>query len=273
MRPSTPAIFLVTLILFGAVAMAKKPPIPQPDPDLGSIGVRIKTRSPTKLGRAYAHTVVFVKLASHEDGIVGDRFLRSSYTRGKHVYLLNTEPGRYLAVACQTSQTIEYYTYVNTNFFSEELIPITEVTVEPGEFVFMGEFVVDRHGKFYKEADPVQLHYRKLIAPMTSVYRGSLHQLLRDPETEQTFWAVARDKHFRNQSRWRELIQNKCTAPANGSSRVPDPKGQVIGDTTVPEPACPSPSPGTDRRSPRLPAGVFLIRPLRCPRRRSCRPR
>jgi hypothetical protein len=71
---------LVALVLLGAIVYAKRPPSPQPDPELGSIGVRIKTRSPTKLGRAYAHAVYFVRLGAHEDGLAGEHILQSNYT-------------------------------------------------------------------------------------------------------------------------------------------------------------------------------------------------
>ena len=111
-----------------------------------------------------------------------------------------------------------------TTFFPEELIKLTEVSVESGTIKFMGRYVVDQTMGF-QEADNAQLHYFQLIAPgayfepITTMllsmitghgkycYTGSLHEEHCDKQDEIEFFTNAL-KHFKN-SDWLYSVQKR----------------------------------------------------------------
>jgi hypothetical protein len=139
-----------------------------PDPELGSIGVTVKASWK-------ATNVYFVYLEDDKDAWTAEFVIRSNYRKKKQVYLLNAKPGRYVAVAAsfggEGSSFGERWVSggpepeVSEAFFSMETILLTEVTVGPGQMVFMGDFLVDLE---ISSADEVQAHYDRLISPAVS---------------------------------------------------------------------------------------------------------
>ena len=109
-------------------------------------------------------------------------------------------PGGGFSVSVRPGAT-HYATY-----FSEELIRKTLTTVKTGEIAFMGGFVVDTNLSF-EEADDVQMHYYRLLAPgdedrgFLSMafsgdyhYRGSLKAARQDESAREAFLESGRGK-------------------------------------------------------------------------------
>ena len=195
-----------------AVLSACAGQLPAPTPQDGAsagIGVLVKTRAPIKLFSAKVDSVMFVRLESNDSSqYISTQPIRSNYNKDGYIYLLNAPPGRYAAVATFRSQASAPaggggFTYFTT-YFSRDLVKATEVTVEPGRIVFMGEVIVDTSTSF-KDADDVQSHYFRLISPGVEDrnkflgllssdhhYTGTLHKVNQDEEVRERFLATTK---------------------------------------------------------------------------------
>lgn len=215
---------VLSAILAIAVLSACVGQLPAPTPQDGAsagIGVLVKTRAPIKLFSAKVDRVIFVKLEGNDSSqYISTQPIASNYNKDGYIYLLNAPPGRYAAVATFRSQAgiptaptggggvtvtvnpgdTDYATY-----FSRDLVKATEVNVEPGRIVFMGEFIVDMSTRF-EDADDVQLHYLRLISPGVEDrskllgllsgnyhYTGTLHEVNQDEEARERFFATSRE--------------------------------------------------------------------------------
>ena len=216
---------LVIALLLGSVAVpgsprTKKPRLPGPDPISGSIGIRItlRTRSPPLIGPGLPAVQVFlVKLEDGSEAFSATELIPSNYSNRKQVYLLNADPGRYVAVAAGLGSTKEA-------FFSMAMISDTEVTVGPQEMAFMGEYVVSTSTKM-KNADEAQAHYYRLhlpgvagrgvLARMASgqaVYTADIKSVAKDTATERGFWTKALGKAFKDDPRWQARARRQLAA-------------------------------------------------------------
>ncbi len=206
-----------------AVLSACAGPLPAPTPQDGAsagIGVLVKTRAPIKLFSGKVDSVMFVRLEGNDSSqYISTQPIASNYNKDGYIYLLNAPPGRYVAVAAFRSQasaptaptgggvtvTVNPGDTDYTTYFSRDLVKATEVTVEPGRIVFMGEFIVDTSTKF-ENADDVQSHYFRLISPGVENrnkflglmsgdyhYTGTLHEVNQDDEAREEFLATTRE--------------------------------------------------------------------------------
>jgi hypothetical protein len=197
--------------------------MPAPTPQDGAsagIGVFVKTRAPIKLFTGKADSVMFVRLDGNDGSqYISTQPITSNYNKGGYIYLLNAPPGRYAAVATFQSKasaptaptgggvtvTVNPGDTDYTTYFSRDLVEATEVTVEPGRIVFMGELIVDTSTSF-EDADDVQMHYFRLISPGVEDrnkflglmsgdyhYTGSLHEVKADDEAQEKFLATTRE--------------------------------------------------------------------------------
>ena len=94
-------VVFTSLLLLSTFAEAKGPPLPQPDPERGSIGVTIRAIPPAKIGKMTAMKVSFVRLVEGGDVLDAEYVIPSNYSQKKQVYFLNAKPGRYVAVAAR----------------------------------------------------------------------------------------------------------------------------------------------------------------------------
>jgi hypothetical protein len=199
---------LVTLIAAGGFGCGG-PKIPEPpSPMTSAIGVSVKIRLGVRLFTYRPDVVYFVRLDDTSDGpeaYVGADLKPSNYEKDGQVYLLNVVPGRYAAVGTFKKRGAWWHysgESRSTVLFSADLRRSTEVTVESGQFVFMGDFVVDEtRGK--DEADQVAMHLLRLIAEREKrgwlprvlshdmVLRGALYEVHRERETELEFLGKA----------------------------------------------------------------------------------
>ena len=173
----------------------------------------VKTRGPVTLFglTEKVDSVMFVRLEGNDRSqYISTQPIESNWNEDGYAYLLNAPPGRYAVVATffASRPTVESpsggdHTY--TTYFSRDLVNATEVTVEPGKIVFMGEFTVVWSTSF-EEADDVQLHYLRLISPgiedrnkflgMLSGdyhYTATLHEVNQDGEAREKFLATTRE--------------------------------------------------------------------------------
>lgn len=218
-------VVLTSLLLLSTVAEAKGPPLPQPDPERGSIGVTIRAIPPAKMGKIAAVQVYFVRPAEDGDVLNAEYVIPSNYSKKKQVYFLNAKPGRYVAVAARLSSRGTGFKY--EAFFSMEMLPEMEVTVVPGKLVFMGDFLLETSTKM-KEADRAQSHFYRLISPATArkgymartflgkaPYTATLKSVDKGAETEREFWTLAKQKKvFKNEPAWQEFVQKQLEALA-----------------------------------------------------------
>jgi hypothetical protein len=198
--------------------------MPAPTPQDGAsagIGVLVKTRAPIKLFSAKVDSVMFVRLEGNDSSqYISTQPIASNYNKDGYIYFLNAPPGRYAAVATFRSQasappastggggvtvTVNPGDTDYTTYFSRDLVKATEVTVEPGKIVFMGEVIVDTSTSF-EDADDIQSHYFRLISPGVEDrnkflglmsgdyhYTGTLHEVNQDDEAREKFLATIRE--------------------------------------------------------------------------------
>lgn len=121
------------------------PPPPPIDSQSSVIGMWLKMQAPWRIFHTKPSFVYFVKMDDQHGVLTQNHFIRSNYSHGNQVYLLNAEPGTYAAVAavCERQLGISNEKHY---YFSEELIKLTKVTVTPGTVAFMGAFTVDTSG-------------------------------------------------------------------------------------------------------------------------------
>jgi len=180
---------LAALVLAACATGCASTPAPGPKeptaPGSALLGVLFEARPPIAFGSEPQRVVAFVKLEEGEDPLAADTWLQASYEEGGRVYLLDAEPGEYVAVACAAEGMM--------TFLDEDMIRRTRVTVPRGGVAFMGKFVVDQHFS-WSGSDAAQKHYRKLMgdAPWIShTYRGSHDESARDAASEKKFLSAA----------------------------------------------------------------------------------
>jgi hypothetical protein len=252
---------LAALVLASVVSGSprnKRLQLAGPDPLSGSIGVTIHR---PKVNRALefstkvlaggsleqpAVEVFFVKLKDGNEPFDATDLIVSNYADKSHVYLLNAEPGRYVAVAAGLGTTdgpaigvtvagqvggvpvtfgMTFGVTIRANsFFSMEMISDTEVTVVPQEMAFMGDYVVSMDTKMKKQGDEAQAHYYRLLLPGMaeksnfarnlggqSVYRADIESVAKDIATERGFWTKSRDKVFKGNPGWQTQAERQLT--------------------------------------------------------------
>ncbi len=211
---------IIAITVLSACAGQLPAPTPQDGASAG-IGVWVKTRAPIKLFTGKVDSVMFVRLEGNDRSqYISTQPIASNYIKGGYIYLLNAPPGRYAAVATYLSKmsaptaptggggvtvTVSSGDTDYTTYFSRDLVKATEVTVEPGKIVFMGEVNVDTSTSF-EDADDIQSHYFRLISPGVEDrnkflglmsgdyhYTGTLHEVNQDDEAREKFLATTRE--------------------------------------------------------------------------------
>jgi hypothetical protein len=195
-------------------------PHPPGEPTSALVGISIRTKATTSekilnlgIDQAEFPHVAFVKIGDGEGIRSASTWFPSNYQDDERVYLLNAEPGEYVAAAIRSVEDITgvpgHEEVHRFTFLSEDVIEMTRVTVRPGGIVFMGEFVVDRKGGT-DSLDPAQQHYRELLVPGVKShedvwYRGVLREGHQDRDTEEKFFRKTA-KRFKG-SPWVPIIE------------------------------------------------------------------
>lgn len=246
---------LAIALLLGLVAVPgspeKKTPrsgLPEPDPMGGSIGVTIWGTS-KYLSTKPAKAVFFVRLVDGQEAFDATDLIPSNYFNKGQVYLLNAEPGRYVAVAAHlpnaddsaeftpSAEGVEFRiplerTVHHSLFFSMAMISDTEVKVVPQEMAFMGDYLVSMSQRM-KRSDAAQAHYYRLLLPGVAgkpvfvrhkrgqlAYRADLKTVSRDEVTERGFWTAAHDGIFQHDPRWQALAASHLACGVGASPEL-----------------------------------------------------
>jgi tetratricopeptide (TPR) repeat protein len=219
--------------------------LPPADPGRGAIGITVWSNPSASAavggkGRMAATKIYFMRTdADAEPYGVADRIwsnyswkeqeslayraanlVESNFSQKGDVYLLNAEPGRYLAVGALLIYTAPGQTVAYHGYFSTEIIARTEITVTPGQMAFMGDVQATVRGT----PDPVQRFFFDLIPQPTKPVidvRGfgsvsfrqdpqwtKLNQVDRGGKSETAFWSRTR-KAVKHETTWLGLIPDR----------------------------------------------------------------
>jgi hypothetical protein len=215
-------LLLLTLALSTSPpVLARGLPLPSPNPDRGAIAVTLRLKPP--LGAAIsAVQVYFVRVNEDSSLLDANEVIRSNFSRKKQVYLLNCEPGRYVAVGAELSSRGTGVTYKVV--LDRATIADTEVSVERGSLAFMGDLLVDGQVKINR-ADAEQSHFLRIVEPDASrlgymargllgreLYLGTELKLDRAPATERNFLAFATRKVFQKDPQWLGVVRTRLAS-------------------------------------------------------------
>jgi hypothetical protein len=161
-------VIVAALALLGACATEPRlAEMAQPD----GCAVAIQVNGAGAIALMSAETpdqIIFVRLSG--DGLLGEELVRSNFSAGDRIYLLNAAPGTYAAVA-STKSMPSPFAYgspgTRTTYFPRDMVALTKVEVRKGELVFMGRFDVLLKSPISgdNEPDDLQSHYRQIITP------------------------------------------------------------------------------------------------------------
>jgi hypothetical protein len=161
---------LSVLFITGCVST----PVPKMEnPQASAIGIQIETRAPITGFRNKPDLVYFLK-ADRQGDVRQGQLIPSNFARDGRIYLLNAMPGTYAAIAAIGANQAG----VSRTDFSTDLVEAARVDVRPGEFAFMGSFIVDQ-----------SLQYGQY-----NQFRGTIKELKRDHEARTEFLRKARDE-------------------------------------------------------------------------------
>jgi len=183
---------LIGIILGGC---ATSQPIPElSQPQSSGLGIDMTLKAPIGLFSSSPDDVYFVKIDG-EGSLHHQQIVRSNYSKGGRVYLLNAQPGRYVAIAASFLRPSGSTGSRFTTHFLKELVQQTEVTVRENELVFMGSYVVKssmwRHG-----TDGVLTNSMSVVLMSNAgeyLYRGTLLERKNDEEAHREFFRKAKE--------------------------------------------------------------------------------
>lgn len=212
----TSAIVFVCLVLMGVPGCASLPVAPVHEQS-SAIGISVEVRAPVKMfGSPTQQNVYFVRLDEGSGSYKHTQLIKKNYSRGNQFYLLNAEPGRYVAVASYDRPGFNKY-------FPSEVIKLTEVFVTPGTIAFMGDYIMDSSVGL-KGADKLQHYYADLLDPykkyfgmgtgivlamfgatMEIPYKCSVYKSDKSEEAEKAF--LDNTMEYFKESGWETIIQ------------------------------------------------------------------
>ena len=238
---------LFLLVTIAPLSSAKPMPLETPDPGRGIIGVRVKVIPPARIGSNYCDVVYFVRVVADADRFGAESLIDSNYTDDRDVYLLNAQPGRYVAVGCKLAPKhapmapgvpvapgfqvgLSFSAGAATVTFAKADILQTEVEVRAGGVVFMGQ-IESRSSTKTGEADEAQAHYLQVIAPDAAhqgsvarafsgqvVYAAAFKSIERGQAAETTFWDESIEKRFTNEPAWASRIAHRSSVLVVGAA-------------------------------------------------------
>lgn len=179
-----PATLILGLLvaLGGCASMA---PVAEPvSPESSAIMIKVPNPCPP-LAPCKNKSLTFARL-TEDNNLLSGELQQTAVSYDDHHYLLNAEPGQYVAVAISYSRsTTSSMNSGNTQFgfsrtlgetilLSERAVERSLVTVSAGELAVMGAFELNIEGRmslaprasaFLRDADATQTHYAYQIDP------------------------------------------------------------------------------------------------------------
>lgn len=200
-----------------------------PDPARGLLGVSFGFHLHRTSRGGGADTVYFVRAEQAAQGFGAEDVIVSNFEKAGSAYLLNAEPGRYVAIAAEFFDPS--LSGRGVVVFGKSDIPRTEIEVRAGAVAFMGVIKVEGSMK-QRELDPVQtntlniiLAHSKKLGVMDRVlnpnfaYPGVIKSVARGEAADSDFWYSARLNHFRNETAWQNLINARPVLPPEGVAK------------------------------------------------------
>jgi hypothetical protein len=224
-----PLVSIIVLAIVWIAACASPKPKSNPMHDQSAaLGVHLKMRAPVRFISHEPDIVVFARVEEGVELTDSYEIYGSTYAHDGRAYLMNVEPGAYVAVAAiydtESTEPVDpndpqagNVTTTTTwrNYFSRELIDQTRVSIRPGEFVFMGNIVANQ-SMVFGEGDDCQRHFMVLIEDDRSGWTKSqsgersirldLHEKDTGPAARHEFLSKTRDDFM--ETGWITLIDS-----------------------------------------------------------------
>jgi hypothetical protein len=215
-------IFIMGFVIMECIGCLSIAP-PAPVPETAHIGIELSSRAliPLKLFEQNITAVYFARLEDDQSDLISKLPpIPSNAKSGNRFYLLNTQPGRYVAIAALEPPSVGRKAaggpgsvgYVNSTpgsyvAFSKPLVALTEVKAEPGRLVFMGNFIVKTYVRLGEpDPDEVQLDAISHKPPESPPYNlGSVSKVEQGLDSRQQFLLKA--KGDLGESGWETIIQ------------------------------------------------------------------
>lgn len=212
------AMGLVIVDCIGCSSIVVPPPVPRS----AHIGIALSSHTliPLKLFEQKITAIYFARLEEDQNGFVSKfPLIPSNAKSGNRFYLLNAQPGRYVAVAALEPPVVGVNAggpgsmgHVNSTpgsyvAFSKPVVALTEVKAQYGRLVFMGNFSVKAHVRLSEpDPDEVQLDTISHKPPESPPYIfGSVNKVEQGSGPEQQFLLKA--KGDLGESGWGTIIQ------------------------------------------------------------------
>jgi hypothetical protein len=240
------ACVLFVFFTISPLYSAKPLPLETPDPGRGIIGVTVKVIPPARIGANYCDVVYFARVLTDADRFGAESVIASNYTDDRDVYLLNAQPGRYVAVGCKLAPKHApmapgvpvapgfsvglSFSAAGTVTFAKADILRTEVEVRAGGVTFMGQIEAHSSTKT-SESDEAQTHYLQVISPTAAqqgsaarlfsgnpVYTAAFKSIERGQAAETTFWDESIEKHFASELAWASRIAHRSSVLVVGAA-------------------------------------------------------
>jgi len=195
------------------------------------LGVAITLRAPIAIFTDYPTAVYFAKIEKGETHLTAKRVVTANFVTRGRAYLVDCEPGEYVAVAAYTrKQAFKHqkdFSKPDMNpgeeqfyctYFGEKVIAASRVSVGKNEFVFMGDIVVDLSILILntEKVDMAIANYLGKVKFPDSpfLYLGDLKNIDRGPEAMTGLYRAAA-KEFA-ESGWSPLVNRRLMEPAGG---------------------------------------------------------
>ncbi|HOS39718.1 MAG TPA: hypothetical protein PLG31_08290 [Spirochaetota bacterium] len=193
------------------------------------LGVSITLRAPIAIFSDHPSAVYFAKIEKGETHRTAKRIFTANFVARGRAYLVDCEPGEYVAVAAYTRKQIvkhkkdyskpdmtpaeyEYYCAL----FGERIVAASRVSVGKNDFVFMGDYVVDLSVLILNTGtvDLTSANYLGLVKFPDSPYHylGDLKNADRGPEAAARYYRAAAQEFA--ESGWSPLVGRHLPEPS-----------------------------------------------------------
>lgn len=183
------AVLTLVSITLSACATVRQP-IPELSHSRSSgLAIEVILRVPIGFISATPERIYFAKIDGNGPGRY--QVIPSNYSKDVRAYLLNAQPGSYVAVA---ALSLLGTTRIITHF-SSDLVEQTEVIVRENEFAFMGSYRVDLSvGLDHEQGAPANWTNAALMGLAGEYhYRGTLLERKNDEQARTQFFRNARE--------------------------------------------------------------------------------
>ena len=153
---------LAALVL--ALAACTSPPVPQMSRQNGSLIAIEVTLKPVLGDTRGKPAMVYLAKIDGYGNLAQPHYVATNFAKDGRTYLLDAEPGTYVAFAAYLNPPMLVTTADSVTYFSRDLVERIRVTVAEGQFAFMGSLEVAQQ-PWSAAADDLQVHYRELLAP------------------------------------------------------------------------------------------------------------